>query len=571
MPKHNNQFTDKFKYLADTAAGITGIKTKVTNVLNRLLPNRVLSRANIFNFTIDVTQDLANTVLLHVEDSLVEQNILIAQKESSVRGLATLSGHDAVRPMSSRGIIKVNLHPSIITTAGPRIIFKDAKFKSSENNLVYVATNDQSLSVNTSDGSILFHVTEGNYESIEYVADGRKLEKISIDTNGAIEHSYIKIWVNGKLYSKADSLYDMKAGGLEFIVKNGIGSQIDVVFGDGVFGRKLNEADHVMIQYLVTSGELGNIEIGSEMTLMSGCYTTDGNALDLNSYASISAHQGFKLGSNGEHIETTRNLAGYNSRAMVFVRPENLKAYLSRLSILSHIDVWTEQDDMIYNVLLLPNIMPKLSTYSSYFMLDESDMKLSLDQKSSIKEFINTSGSQVTSTEIVLKDPEFEKYVAFIYIDAQFIDKHRMKADIQDAIGQIMLESTFLDVDMNANGVIAQSKFLDTLIKLPEINQINIDIISERNELARINGFYETTEIEYVGSVKKINKLKKLVQDNENPNLGFTELGGIQPVLKTNIPLMRGGFMKYNGDLDPVLLEKSLYIFYKTDKGYEEL
>lgn len=571
MPKHNNQFTDQFKYLADTAAGITGIKTKVTSVLNRLLPNRVLSRANIFNFTIDVTQDLTNTVLLHVEDSLVEQNILVAQKETSVRGLATLSGHDAVRPISSRGVIKIMLKPSIVTFAGPKIIFNSAKFKSEKNNLTYVVTDPQAKIVSSMDSTILLHITEGNYETIEHTADGRKLEKVSIDTNGAIGNDGISVWVDGIKWNKVDSLYDMKSGGKEYLTKNGIGSQVDIIFGDGVHGKQLNAGSQVSIQYLVTSGELGNVDIGSDFKLIEGCFTASGDGLDLNSFATIKALQGFKLGSNGEHIETTRNLAGYNSRALVFVRPENLKAYLSRLSILSHIDVWTEQDDLIYNVLLLPNIMQKLESYSSYFYMDEADMVLNKDQETAIKEYINTSGSQVTSTEIILKKPTFEKYVAFIYIDAQFIDKHRLRTEIQDSIGQVMLESTFLDVDMNANGVIAQSKILDSLYEINEINQVNIDILSEQNELARINGKYTKTEVEYVGSVKRLKQVVKTVNSNENPNLGFTELGGIQPIKKTSIPIMRGGFLKYNGENQTVLLDQSLYIFYKTPNGYEEL
>lgn len=569
MKQHINQFIDKFKFLTSASKSITDISIKVNSALNKSLPARVLSKANIFNMTIDVAQDLTNVVMLHVEDSLVEQNMLVAQKETSIRGLATLSGHHAVRPISAKGIIAISLQPNVQIEAGPKLILQGATFKCLENNLTYSMLSS-TIVQNSNDRNCFVEIIEGTWESARYVAIGQKHEKLKLDAIGAIEQYNIIVHVNGELWSVQDSLYDMKHDSKQFMMKNGIGNQVDLIFGDGVHGLQLSNGDVVTVEMLITSGEAGNCTPNATFKQLSGVYATDGSPIDIANYSTITVQAGFTLGSNGEHIETTRSIAGYNSRSLVFIRPENLKAYLSRLSILSHIDVWTDQDDLVFNMLLLPNISGKLSSYHDYFELDDEDFKLSSLQKESIIEYINTSGSQVTSSEILIKEPVFAKYAMFVYINAPVIDKNQLKLNIENTIAQIMLEHTFIDVDMNHDKWISQSLFIDKILEINSVKQVSIDTVSEVNELARINGFYEITNVEFVGSVKKIQSSVKQVPSTLNPNLGFDELGAI--VTRNNeIPLIRGGFMKYNGADEPVLLDKAVYIFHKTVNGYEEL
>lgn len=572
MPTHNNQFNDSFSVLTNVGNQIKNLKIRVNQTINKLLPGRILSKANIFNTTINVASDLANTVLLHVEDSLVEQNIDIAQKELSVRGLSTLSGHHATRPISSTGVLLLKPKHTLSSVVGPKMIMTGTTFMCQENNLTYVVTKSDPIVVSSNDSSILLNVIEGTYENIRYVASGIELEKIELDSIGAIEQSHINVYVNGKKWSRVDSLYDAGATTETYWSKNGIGSQVDIIFGDDVHGKKLSEGDVVEITMLITSGENGNVGASSKWQSITGVYNTSGEAVDINEHVDISVKSGFVLGSNGEHIETTRALAGYNSRSLSFIQASNLRAYLSRLSILSHIDVWNDQDDLIFNILVLPNIHNKLTTWSDYYTLDNSAIKLDANQKQQLIQYIQESKSQVVSTELLLHEPVFKPYAMFVYIDAQFVDKNKIKTLIQESIAKVMLENTFIDVDMNAANIISETAFLRELMDINEINQVNIDIVSEENELARINGYYETTEITYVGSVKQVNVVTKTVDASTNPKLGFDELGGIVQTNKKHIPLLRGGFKKYNGvDNDPIELTKPIYIFYKTLTGYEEL
>lgn len=565
MQKHQNSFRDSFKYLGEAAKNIKTVGSKIQTVLNTYLPGRLLSKANIFNLTSDITQDLSMMVLLHVEDSLVENNIIIAEKELSVRGLATLGGHEAIRPMSSKGTIKIYMLPTAFMKS-PLITFQDLVMKCENNGMSYMALSENI--VLTSSSSTYIDVIEGRWVESEIIATGEKLEIIHFDDVNAIDHYQISISVNSETFTRFDSLYDMKSTSKGFILKNGIGNQVDIVFGDGIHGLKLNEGDVINVKHLITSGELGNIGNFEEakFTVTSGAYDINGNAINLNDDMLMTPERGFVLGSNGENIELTRLVAGYNSRAMVFTRPENLKAFLSRLSIISYVDVWTDLDNSIYQVLMLPNIQSSIYEYRDYLTL--VNLSLNDNQKSSIIEYINTSGSQQTSTELLLVDPVFNKYATFVYVSGNIIDKNSFKVKVENALSKVFLDETFIAFD--SDGLITQNELIESVMAIGDVIQCNVDVFSEINEIARINGEYIEKTKTSNGSTNSIVDKLVILPPNANPNLGFDELGGINTKQK-NIPILRGGFLKYDLEGNHMMMDKPIYIFLKNPDGIYEM
>lgn len=563
---------DTFKILDLAKTNVNNLAIQVNKALNSALPSRILSRANIFNILINVSRDLSTMALLQMEDNLVEQNILVAQKETSVRGLSTLAGHKATRALSSKGVVKIKFKNGISNITGASLVFNGAKFRSLENGLSYVMRDDIKTVYINNDEDVFLNIIEGEYAELQHVAVGVPLEKIELDNTSAIENGNITVKVNGVPYKEADSLYDMPKGSKGFLTKNGIGNQVDVIFGNDVFGVQLKEGDVVSVRYIITHGEDGNVSSESMFEIDSGVYGSDGTPVSINDYAHISISNGFQLGSNGEHIETTRLMAGMSSRSMVFVRPENLQAYLSRLTILSYINVWSEPDSLVFKMLLLPNLNNKLNTYSEYYSLGVDDMKLTAGQETAILEYINTSGSQATTTEFEFIKPTFEKYAIFLYINGEFVDKAQTRNKIYDTIAQYMLEKTFLSNVSLERGTIPRGEIINRLVEnIDEIQEVNINIISESNESAKINGHYYKNDVVVVGSAKKMISVRHNLEVGENPNLGFNELGSIEPSDNTAIPILSKGFHTYNKSGN-FRVDKPIYIFYKNINGhYEEL
>jgi hypothetical protein len=61
------------------------------------------------------------------------------------------------------------------------------------------------------------------------------------------------------------------------------------------------------------------------------------------------------------------------------------------------------------------------------------------------------------------------------------------------------------------------------------------------------------------------------VSATDNLQLGFDELGSIRVLTRQHLPILRGGFYKFNQSGEHVFLEKPLYIFQKTENGFEEI
>lgn len=563
-----NQFTDKFKFLKTEDAKIQTLRTRVTQILNKLIPSRILSKANIFNLTLDLSQDFTNMMMFYIEDSLQESNIAIAQKESSVRGLAAVTGHQATRAISSRGVVRCTLKPGIQLLT-PKLVLSNVKAHCQSNNLQYTANIPGDVQeISTSTNSFDLELIEGQLKTVRYIADGSKLFTIELDDTDAIENYDISVTVDNIKFDKYDSLYDMGANTNGYLSKNGYSNQVDIIFGDDIHGKKLDEGSTILVTYRITQGETGNIETTNAIfNIISGIYNANGAEIDATEYLTIKVQSGFHLASNGEDIETTRLLAGFNSRALVFVKPENLKAYLSRLTILSHIDVWSDDDENVFNMLLLPNVMNKFKRYSDYLYAHEASFVLPASTKQDIRHMIDTSRRQATSTEIVMHDPIFRKYAVFVYIDALINDKDSLRSSIEDKISAVMISQTFVDTDMSSQTIISKSAIVDAIYAMPEIKNLSLDIISEQNESARINQYHDYTIAELIGSARQTRLRRKQIPANVNPNLGFTDLGDLQTDNRITLPILRGGFKRFVDSENTVDIDKPIYIFYKTITG----
>ncbi|BAV39363.1 baseplate wedge [Tenacibaculum phage pT24] len=579
MPKVNLYFKDKFKFLKDAYTNIDSISASIREYIDKNIPNRFKSIANLFNLTIDVTKDVSTLHLLNQETAENELNIFTAQNEGNIRGIAQMTGHNPVLPISARGAVRMTLLNGDLKEFGRTVILSsDSIFRNVENGLTYILQNEIDTRIDTSKPYQFLQLIEGTRKSQTFVIDGNsnlvgnKLYTINLDDSEYIEHYDLKVYVNNELWSKNDSLKDMIVDEKAYLKRVGFGNQVDIIFGNGTSGKAVETGDVIRVEYLVTNGEAGNTTNDSTtFEIISGLRDIQGNGINAGQYVSIVKESGFDLGSDGEDSELTRAMTGYSSRALTFARPEYMKSYLSRLSILSHIDAWTDEDDLIFNLLALPKIT--LSSMREYLTLDESKFSLTETQKTSIKGMLDASRRDWVSTEFVFHNPVIKKYAMFVFIDNSIVyDKLDFKYKVEDVISEIMMKKTYGDVDKDtSNDLISRSDFVNALVDLPEINSVNIDIITEENESAKINGFYDKVETEIIGSSKKKITRRIVVSEDTDPNLGLSDIGDII-TNKNETPILRGGFEVYQeGGATQLLPSNGVMIFLKENDQWVNL
>jgi hypothetical protein len=133
-------------------------------------------------------------------------------------------------------------------------------FSTTEN---YVITNRNPLGSNFVYESEAIRIYEGNYLSDTYTVnyDRPLVYKISnkrVDLESLLVTVFEDNGTTVQTYKRATSLFGHDGNSKVFFLQPGLGDAYEVVFGDGVVGRKPKNNSAVIIEYRVCTGELPN-------------------------------------------------------------------------------------------------------------------------------------------------------------------------------------------------------------------------------------------------------------------------------------------------------------------------
>jgi hypothetical protein len=180
------------------------------------------------------------------------------------------------------------------------LVFEVSAFSKLETDLTYVATRD--LAPNRSytiprysylmvggvpfsfDEDITFNVTSAGTQSLFdltnkkllfqgiykeaplYIAQGDASEMIAINSSSSIDHSHIDVYVYEQnletwiQYKNVPNLYTERSFARTFEKRLNSNGTYDLLFGDGVNGRRLNAGDQVIVYYLESFEQRGVVE-----------------------------------------------------------------------------------------------------------------------------------------------------------------------------------------------------------------------------------------------------------------------------------------------------------------------
>lgn len=147
------------------------------------------------------------------------------------------------------------------------VIPKGTQFISRVDDFSYTFTTSENLVVtNKANGAFVsdtITIYEGNYLSDTYVVNYTNPLVYKIN-NKNVDISSVAVTVledNGSItqeYSRATSLFGHNESSKVFFLQPGIGDTYEIVFGDGVVGRKPKNNSIVIVEYRISNGELPN-------------------------------------------------------------------------------------------------------------------------------------------------------------------------------------------------------------------------------------------------------------------------------------------------------------------------
>lgn len=522
--------------------------TAVKEYISKQLTDKGTRYGNstIFGQLISILSSTTQNMMSYIEDALTEQNKFTAQRRRSVYNLAQLSGYQPSTGKTACANVQMTFMPTTEEYGNIKIDNHTGLMCSQNNKQYNIILQQSSIILNQHKdlGFNNFFVVEGVFETQTFTSSGGKLYSQHVDVNGDIDLDYMKVYVNGKEYRRRESLYDMMPGERAYIYTMSINRGFNLTFGNEVHGAPLNLNDIIRVEYLKHSGEGGNIDPMREcsFTFIDDLSNTDGNSFDGNEIFSISIDpkSGVTSGTNPETIEDVRPMIGYNSRSLVLAAPENYEMLLNRFSFVGYNRTWSDPGSLIVNSLIIKNFNDMIGKGRDYFTLEANDFKLSETQKNSIKAHIMKSGTQLSGSIYNIEDPELCRYAIFCYIKMKTKDYNDsfVKNNIRDAVGNYFANiknDTFVPKS-EISAVIADSD--------KDIDSVDIYILSELNERAIINGYYQTRTRRYNVLTNTFEYRTETVNvyPGENPKLGLDEHGNILLSSDNQYPVLMGGW-----------------------------
>lgn len=290
---------------------------------------------------------LGRMILYYIEDSITELNINTAIRTRSIKGLATLTGHNPSRGMGARGSVKFIYNNSELN--GDTIIIPNyTQILNLSNGLKYliILPSDEIKMVLTTNNIFdNISIIQGELRYQQATSNGYPLTSMNFpkQDDSIIDQFFCNIYVNGKKWKNVDSILDMSYEEEACIIKTGQSGGVDVFFGTGTNGKIPPMGATILFEYIASHGEAGNINNIQDSNnnywrFETGGYLTNGEKIDLNEILKISTENQILFGCNEESIALTKLIAPHTSRSFVLANAENYKYFLRKLNIFSIID-----------------------------------------------------------------------------------------------------------------------------------------------------------------------------------------------------------------------------------------
>ena len=504
------------------------------------------THTQIFGVIYDGIKGVMENIMFYIEDALTEQNVFKATRKQSVYSLAKISGYEAYYGAAACGtlICQTQMNNGL-SSKSTKIYVKDKSTITNRNTgityTLVLPTNYYLIDLSKPLMSHEFKIVQGTFRRATYVAENLDLETIHVECSELFDRSYIEVKVNGETWDEVGNLYDMTENGHEYIIAMGYDNAFDIIFGNSIYGKALEEGDTVTIDYLVHNGTLGNVLSTDGYDFVFNEYGTDSlsNNVNLNDFTSLSLLTCLSGGNNSDTIQFIRDMIGTNSRSLVLVSEDNFKLFFKRFSFIGYVSCWSEPNTMYINATCLTNIKNNIKDIEEYYSMNTKDMLLTDAQKEMIENTLENSKKTFAGLTLKFQDPVIRKYAFICYVKIDNVyNKDITIQNIREELGNY-----FLNIDSDVT-FIAKSDLITLLTNnISTIKAIDLDIISDYGEQAYYNNFYIKYELTNINNRYTYSENRYIYEKNVYP--GLDGYGNIILNSKLEIPIIHGGFNYY--------------------------
>jgi len=397
---------------------------------------------------------------------------------------------------------------------------------SSDTSYIFSIPENVTATVNSSTGVASFtniSIKEGVFLKKQFTVNTSLNQKFILN-NSFIDTSTIRVFVKGvnesglgRPYTLVDNIFDIDSNSEIFLIQEVQDEKYEILFGDGIFGKKLENNSVVTVTYIVTEGKNGN---GSNVFSFSGILKdSSDNIIIPTSSISVQTIQSSQNGSDIETISSIKNFAPrlYSSqyRAVTARDYESIiksKIYQNAESI--SVVGGEELDPPRFGKVLI-SIKPKNGTFVSDF--DKQQIKSKLKQYT------------VTGIEPDIIDLK----ILYVEIDSSIYYNYSQVGSVEDLKTKIVNSLNTYAQSTNLNtfgGRFKYSKLLQTIDNTDVAITSNITKVRIRRDLKALINSQTQYEICF-GNRFHVNSNGKNIKST-----GFNILGESSKVYFTDTP-----------------------------------
>ena len=379
------------------------------------------------------------------------------------------------------------------------------------------------------DDNISLH--EGTLLSRIFLVDTSIDQRFILDTPN-IDSSTIRAYVKGindsgigRKYSAVDNILNIDKKSEIYLMQEVQDEKYELMFGDGLFGRKLENNQTITVRYIVTDGETGN---GASEFSFQGTFSNQVGALiQPNDNVTVTTVQSSSNGAEVEDLASIKYFAPriYSAQYRA-VTPRDYEAIIQTIypKTESVAVVGGEELDPPQFGRVQISIKPKNGTYVSDF--DKQQIKNKL--KSYAIAGIN---SEIVDLKILYVEIDSTVY----YNTSQIADSSTLRTTIIDALNQYAN-----NVEINKfGGRFKYSKMNQLIDRVDNAITSNITKVKIRRDLKALTNQFAQYELCF-GNRFHVNSAGMNIKST-----GFTVAGSSKTVYFTDIPNKDA-----NGDLD---------------------
>lgn len=270
------------------------------------------------NFSILIDTLAYNTYITAFNSNMVVNESFLdsATVRENVVSLARNIGYVPKSRTASSAVVSFSAQPKISTTT--LTLQSGLVCTGSVSGTSYVFSIPDNITVPVKNNIAEFNnitIKQGTFLKKQFTVDGSIDQKFILD-NAYIDTSTIRVYVKGasdngigRSYKQVDDILNINSNSEIYLIQEIKDEKYEIIFGDGIFGKKLQNNEIITITYIITDGKEGN---GAGSFTFAGTFRNeDDNIAILNDNTSvlITTLQNSQNGSDIENIDSIRNFA----------------------------------------------------------------------------------------------------------------------------------------------------------------------------------------------------------------------------------------------------------------------